>query len=274
MKKKAGILLLIILFQIMGVLPVRAAFENKEIGSAYLGRGGSGVAALNSAFLLYENPAALYFGPVRQVDVFFKNYYGISSLNQIAAAVSFTLLGVPVGLGFWQYGDKLYHESALRLSAAWGVGKNFSLALQGDVLNLWIKNYGSATTAAVGLAVLYRLSDQINVALRTENLNRPAIGQAGEALPLQMVSGLSYQALPPLAVFADVVKESGQPFDYRFGVEYQSSRWLAVRGGFRVLTNSYAAGLSFYTGRVRMDYGFEYHPQLNFSHSLSVGYAF
>ncbi len=258
----------------MHSVPLRASFEGKEVGSAYLGRGGSGVAALSSSFTVCENPAALSFTAHRQLDFFFKNYYGLSGLNQMAVGLAFKPFGVPVGLGFWQYGNKLYHETALRLAGAWRFGECFSLALQGDVLNLWVKNYGSATTVGLGMAALYRINEQFNIGLRMENLNRPIIGQARETLPLHVASGISFAPLPSLKVFADMVKESDSAFDYRFGVEYQSNRWLELRGGFRTLTNSYAAGVSFYAGKVRIDYGFEYHPQLSFSHSVSVGYEF
>jgi len=258
---------------VMSISVVYGAFEERGVGSAYLGLGGTGLAGGGLSFIVFRNAAALPFYAEKRVDLFYRNFYGIPDLNEVALGFTLPLKSLPVSLGLTQYGSKTYNESQIRIGVAYRVSSSVALGITGNLYYLSLKNYGYSTSAGFGLSGLYTVSNRLNLGFVVNNLNEPVIGAAREKIPLTMMLGLSYSPAEGVIFNTDLVKETDVDFDYRFGLEYVALDWLILRAGFRTLTKKLGFGLGLFLGRLRIDYSLENHPDLNVSHSVSVGYA-
>ena len=259
---------------LLSVGMVYGAFEERGVGSGYLGRGGTGIAAGNMAFIAFRNAAALPFYAEQRLDLFYRNFYGLPDLNEVALAFTLPQKEVPLSFGLSQYGSKTYNETMIRVAAGYRVAPSLALGVTGNLYYVSLKNYGYSTSYGFGLSGLYTVTKRLNLGFTVTNLNEPTIGTAREKIPLTLIMGLSFSPIDDAILNVDVVKESGFDFDYRFGLEYVTLDWLTVRAGYRYLSQSISLGLGLFLGDFRADYSLEYHPELNYSHSVSVGYAF
>ncbi len=150
------------LFGILGISlifwPFRsfAAFEPGKAPCLFLARGSSGVACpeLENGFVV--NPALLANVPMR-VSLFYRNYFGIKTLNEMALAMNFTTPVAPLGLFVSQFGTSNYREQEIRLSSAWHFSQTLVIGGSVNLYFLHIKNYGNQFTVGSTVSLFYRL---------------------------------------------------------------------------------------------------------------------
>ena len=253
---------------------LQAAFEFKGHGSNYMAGGSGGIASADVSFTLFNNPAKLSLSKRAGIELFYRNYFGLSDWNQISLANQFRLYGIPLGLGISRYGNKIYSETEIRLGMAYHPGQNVHLGLTLNLYHLAIENYGNATGFGLDLAAYYELTPAVSMAFVVSNINEPRLGQSRERVPVLLAAGLSYKVLSEAQLSFDIVKEEQNPFDYRFGIRYYLKPWLSVISGFRDAVNTLSAGFSLGESDWQLGYAFLYHAALGGSHSLSVAYAF
>ena len=270
------ILFLLVLFcvSIISRQNLQAAFEFKGHGSNYMAGGSGGIAAADVSFSLFNNPAKLSLSGRAGLELFYRNYFGLSDWNQISLANQFRLYGIPLGLGISRYGNKIYSETEIRLGMAYHPGQNVHLGLTLNLYHLAIENYGNAAGLGLDLAAFYEFTQEISMAFVISNINEPRLGQSRERVPVLLAAGLSYRILSEAELSFDIVKEEQNPFDYRFGIRYDLKPWFSVISGFRDAVNTISAGFSLGQSDWQLGYAFLYHADLGGSHSLSVAYAF
>lgn len=251
-----------------------ASFEHKEQGCEYLSSGSSGIASQTNSFAVFNNPAKLAMLKGDNINLFYRNYYGLKEINQISMTNQFRINAFPAGYGITTYGNKLYRENEMRLAVAYNVIENIYIGLSLNLYHMEIKNYGSTMSWGFDFALMKEISKDISMAFVASNLNEPKIGKSKERIPTHFGFGLSYQPIKKAIVCFDIIKDDHFHFDYRFGVQYNINQWLSFLCGFRDLINSVSSGLKISYQNYNLSYAFQYHPDLGGSNSMSVGYAF
>jgi hypothetical protein len=251
-----------------------ASFENKDQGSAYIASGSSGIASQNDAFAVFNNPAKIGLSGNANINLFYRNYYGLKEINQISLANHFRFYNLPLGLGISTYGNKLYRETELRSGMAFELIQEIHMGVSFNLYHLDIKNYGSAMGWGFDLALVKDIRYDLTMAFVVSNLNEPKIGSSAERIPAHFGFGLAYHPIKSMDLSFDIIKDDQFDFDYRFGVQYNLNQWLSFMCGFQDLVNSVSAGLKISNDNYNLNYAFQYHPYLGVSNSMSMGYAF
>ncbi len=265
---------LLIILMTLFCLDARAAFEHKGQGSTYLAGGGCGVASLDNQFLVFINPAKSAFKSSAGIDLFYRNFYGIKELNQMSLAASFKLINIPLAFGVNRYGNPLYAENEIQLASAYRFFGDLALGAGITWYMLSVKNYGNAATLGVNLSGLYQLNENIRIGFIAGNINEPKIGQVKESLPMRYAAAIAYRPLPAVELNFDIIKDADFDFEYRFGFHYQLYDWLSLISGFRESLDHFSLGFGLRRYRFNVIYSFEYHPELTYNNSISVGYYF
>lgn len=266
--------LIVVLISFLYVLTCTAAFEIKPQGVDNFSSGSSGIAVNNTAFAVFINPAITGLIYNSGINVFYRNFYGIKEINQISLAGHFHLFRLPVGAGISTFGNQLYRETELRAGTAIELLQQIHMGISCNLYYLDIQNYGSAMSLGFDFAFIKKINDFISAGFVLSNLNEPDIGNTGESIPARYSFGFAYQPLKNSVLSFDIVKEDNYNFDYRFGVRYNLNSWLTFMTGFCDLTNAFSAGIKVSNKDYNVNYGFQYHPDLGGSNSMSIGYAF
>lgn len=251
-----------------------ASFERKDLGSIYIAGGSAGLASLQNDFAVFLNPAQIPYSNPAKVELFYKKFFGLEDLNLIALNSTFRLANVPVGLGVSRYGNKLYNETEIRVGSSYQIMDSLSFGVTVNGYMLSIARFGNAAAVGFDLAGYYRINSSLSTAFNIGNLNEPKIGHDKERIPLRLSLGLTYRPLGNIEINADAVKDDRFTFDYRIGMGYQMNSWLTLLGGFKQQTNQFAGGFLLVKSKFYMAYSLEYHPNLNASHGVTVGYEF
>lgn len=272
MFKLRPIYLLIICF--LCYIESLASFEHKDQGSAYIAAGSCGIASYNNAFAIFNNPAKIGMSGNADINLFYRNFYGLKDINQISLASHFHIYKLPLGLGIGTFGNKLYRETELRMGVTFEIIQQIRMGVSLNVYHLAIENYGSSMCWGFDLAMMKNISEEIAMAFVVSNLNEPEIGSVAERIPTHFSFGLAYHPIVDTELNFDVIKDDEFDFDYRFGIQYNTNSWLSLLCGFRDLVNSISAGLKISWDNYNLNYAFQYHPQLGGSNSMSIDYAF
>ena len=251
-----------------------AAFEPKGYGASFLAQGSAGRAQADAPFILFLNPAGLHSAKTTQLNLYYRNFYGIRELNQASLEAKMQIGTIPLAAGISRYGNPLYAESELRIGSAIKIIDDLwaGLSLNGYFVSL--KNYGNSQTFGISAGLFYTVFTNLDMSFTVENLNEPVIGEAKEPIPLQMAFSLAFRPESHSEILIDVLQEPNFPVDVLLGFSYRVNRWFRLLGGFKNQVKALSAGLSITVQSVRIDYGFEYHLELGISNAVSVGYAF
>jgi hypothetical protein len=254
--------------------PLLASFENKGLGANFMALSLSGIASRSLNFTASLNPAMLHFQQNTKISLFYRNYYGIPDLNQMSIHGTLRIRGLPIGVAFNRFGNKLYGESQLIVGSAYALDDRVIIGLNSSVYFLDIKNYNSAWTYGFSLAALYLINETFTVTAKIENINEPKIGSAKESLPMTGTLGFSVQAVDDVELMVDIYKEDRYDFEYRFAARINVINRFNFMIGFRENINSFSTGIEYATEKYSFTYGADIHPTLNISHGLGMSYAF
>ncbi len=262
--------LLVLLFS--GFL--NAAFEPGRLPCVYLANGSAGIATDTDGTYFLVNPAVLAFVNVRQVALHYRNFYGLPQIN--AAAISFNaqVYKIPVGFAICQYGEKRYREQQVSFSAAFAINKDLVVGVSGRWYYLAISKYGHYNAAGIVLGCQWQTFPWLRLAAVTGNINEPHLTSHSDDIPVYFISGMQIRPVEHVWLFVDLFKDNRFAFDYRFGVNYELTRAIAIHLGMRQQENIFSFGLGFRKKIIAINFALEYHPQLGLSNAISVGYEF
>jgi hypothetical protein len=263
-----------LLLLVYHVSALHAAFEPKGFGAAHLALGGAGRARVAAPFSVFLNPAALPADKILQLNLYYRNFYGIRELNQLALEVQSRIAGMPLAVGLSRYGNALYAESELRVGTAYELFNGLSAGLSINGYFVRLSGYGNSSAAGISAALCYRVISNLDMAFVINNLNEPVLGEAKEPVPMQTTLSVALRPETHTELFIDLVQEEHVSPDWRIGLAFRPVRWLQLLAGFKNNVHAVSAGLSIFKSALRIDYGLEYHLELGVSNAMSVGYAF
>ncbi len=250
-----------------------ASFEPGRKPCSYLARGSSGIASagLSSGFLV--NPALLALTNQNELNLFYRNYYSIPQFNEIALSLNFRFFKIPTGLSISQFGNNNYKEQELFFSSAMKLSDNFSIGFAAQLYLLQIKKYGNYSSFGTIIASHLNLLPWLSLATVVGNLNEPEMkGHKGD-IPVYFISGVQIKPLNQLELTFDIFKDSRFNFDFRYGLSYKLASSVQFLLGFREQVHTFSIGLEIRKKIIRLNYAFEYHPELGVSNSFGVAYV-
>ena len=217
------------------------------------------------------------------VGVYAENRYLLSALNTVAVAAAMPLGTVEnekarngvVGVEVQRFGGKLYSEQ--RIGAGYGYrGGLVSIGARVDMLQLSIEGLGSKQAVAVSLGGQAELvPKRLVFGAYLYNINQAKLAEyQQERVPTVLKAGLSYRPTDKVLLNIETEKDVEQDADFKAGLEYRIIEKLALRAGFRTLTEETTGGVGFQAGALQIDYAAAWHAALGLSQHVGVGFVF
>lgn len=247
-------------------------------GARAIGVGGAFTGLANSSFALFYNPAGLMLLPHREVSFFYAQPFGLSELSDFAIAFADPQT-LPAGFGAFgaaarRFGFELYNETAVSLGYANVFERRFFFGATLSYQLFSIQGYGNAGVISLDVGILALITPELSLGVSALNLNRPSIGLSNEEIAQVYMAGLSYRVLKNLRAFFDVEKDVRYPISFKSGMEFDAVPYVSLRAGFSTEPQRIAGGIGVRYAFVDADYAFLTHPELGFSHHLTLSVRF
>lgn len=244
---------------------------------------GNASVTLSDVWAVGNNAAGLGQLSRPMVGVYAENRYLLSALNTVAVAAAMPL-GVlqndkaqngVVGVELQRFGGRLYNEQ--RVGAGYGYrGGLVSVGARVDMLQLSIEGLGSRRALAVSLGGQAELvPKRLVFGAYVYNLNQARLAEyQDERVPTVLKAGLSYRPTAKVSFNIETEKDVEQAADFKAGLEYSVIEKLALRAGFRTLTEETTGGLGFQAGALQIDYAAAWHATLGLSQHVGISFQF
>ena len=235
------------------------------------------VVAQSDRYSLINNIAGL--ATQQEVSVFssYHSYYGFDGVNTLAFGVVVPLRKeLTAGFSLQRFGDKIYNELSFGLGIAHRISR-ISLGLKINYRQIAV-NASSLSLSKKALVVemggIAQLSSTVYLGAHVYNLAQGTFSGDGTVnLPTVLKTGLTYLPTKSLCLSAEFVKNTDYPASLRAGLEYEVIPTLFVRTGIASKPYTNHFGLGFVGGNFTVDYAATSHPQLGWSHHVTLAYA-
>ncbi|MBC7920117.1 MAG: hypothetical protein H7Z75_03420 [Ferruginibacter sp.] len=244
------------------------------IGARSLGLGNAAV-TLSDHWSLFNNVGGLAGTDRtaegrRTVMSSFSGPYGVAGLSVVAVGAVLPTRYGTFGVGVQRFGDELHHEHLVGLAYSHRL-ENVSLGVKINYVQIATRGLGSRGAVAIEFGGVVQLLPELRFGAHLYNLNQAKLAAYGdERLPTLMKAGLSYQPGKQLMMNAEVEKDVDFPAVFKAGLEYEIVKKVHLRTGIsaKPFTNHFGVGLLH--RNLHFDYALTTHPQLGFSHHLSL----
>ncbi|WP_157530609.1 hypothetical protein [Hymenobacter norwichensis] len=244
---------------------------------------GNASVTLSDVWAVGNNAAGL--GQVNRpvVGVYAENRYLLSALNTVAIAAAVPVGAVEnnkaqngvVGVELQRFGGKLYNEQ--RVGAGYGYrGGLVSVGARVDMLQLSIEGLGSRRAVALSLGGQAELiPKRLVFGAYLYNLNQAKLAEyQDERVPTVLKAGFSYRPTAKVSFNIETEKDVEQDANFKAGLEYRAIEKLALRAGFRSLTEETTGGIGFQAGALQIDYAAAWHAALGLSQHVGISLQF
>jgi hypothetical protein len=257
---------------LLSFIPVTAfsAFEETDWSARAGGMGSAFTGLSDEGSAIFYNPAGLSKLRSGEFTFFANQLYGLKEFTNLVFLFGQPLSYGSLGIGFSQFGHSGYKEQigVLAYSRGW---KNFHIGGTIKGMNLSITDYGSDQTLGIDIGILWNLRENLTFGATGKNINNPEIGQA-EELSRSVLFGASLRPGKKLLIDADFIKEHDFDLQVRLGQEYLLSDNFALRAGWITTPHNLTGGFGYRLKGIHLDYGTRSHPDLGFTHSISLSY--
>ncbi len=249
-----------------------ASFERTAQPTALFGRAMSGSALYNTGNI-WLNPATIAQNSSFATSLFYSpSPFQLPQLSSFGLTTIQNYKGVNIGAGFTSFGFSLYRETVLSLTAATLFTESFSAGMNVHVNHLSILSYGSATRAVVDLGGIISATENINIGVSINNINRSSFG-ADDDIPQIFISGFTYTLLEKATVAFDLVHDVRYSTGYRAGIEFSLNEIVTLRAGTQSDQSRLYGGIGFKIFSFQIDYGIATHLELGLTHSIGITFS-
>jgi len=151
---------------------------------------------------------------------------------------------------------------------------SFSMRLEFSLLQLAIKNYGSAMTGVLNTRLKWQLQPEVVLTGAILNVNRARIGTGNYHLPQKYAIGGAVSIVRRTQFFIELEKDTRYALQSRFGMSYNIYNTIKVLFGFGSEPAIVSGGLSFLIGEIRATAAYQYHPDLGISQCYGLLVSF
>ena len=260
----------LIFWVLLLILPVFGAFERTSPGAETMGLGNSLTAYPFSLYTVQYNPAAMIYHQGHKIALNFRTFYGIPGIIQGDLIGIHRIGKFPFGWEINHFGNDLYQEYRMILSAAWPVSETLGIGFSATYHLLSISGYGQAQTAGFNLSVFSKLSDRFFYGAMFQNFNQPRISHSSESLPRFLDIGICYLPSSDIFITISATKETRFSPDIKCGIGYTPGSVITLRLGIQDRIESFNMGFGLKLSKFAIDYAVALHPVLSLSHAVSV----
>lgn len=253
---------------------IKAGNDPFTFGARAMGTGQIGL-LFSDVWSAHNNVGAL--GWVRQsgLAVGYDNRYNLQALNQIAfsSALHHEKYG-NLGIAASRFGADLFNQT--RLSLGWG--KSFGIAalgIQAQWYQISATDFPSRNFLIVQFGGMAKLTPKIHFAGSIYNLNQAKGSEyQDEKIPTIVRAGFAFLPNDKVRVMTEVQKDLDQNAVIKAGLEYEITDKFWLRTGFVSQTNQVCGGFGWEWRQLGIDYAVNRHPNLGWTHSMALRYAF
>lgn len=228
-------------------------------------------ALLTGASAVYANPASSSIQEDQWQFALSGNNRFNTDIQNISSALSMKLGGGSLGVLIGRYGISEFNESQVSLSYSKELGKKSFLGIQGHYYQLQIEGIDNVSSGDISLGFWHSFNEKV---ILSAYLKNPIDGfQNKDRVIGKAEISLAYLVSPKLAIYTAVEKPWSETVSVRPGLRYTPSPQLHLF----ISSNTSPSSMSFGIGldlsdHLNTDLGFNSHPVLGSSLSLSLGY--
>lgn len=245
-----------------------------NLGPRVTALGNIGV-ALSDVWSLQSNQSGLAFLQKPTASVSYRNSFLSAELHTQSAVFAYPFGRNVFGISFQNFGFTAYSEQKIGVAYAKRFGNDVSAALNLNLHQVNIPNYGGVQTYSIDAGLQYRVNQNFILGTHISNPGMSKYQTDVQALiPVSLEFGGSYRFSDKVLLNSGFVKVLDSTSDFRCGLEYSVVDWLAFRGGMSVNPFRQFAGIGYQLADLKIDAAASTHPDLGFSPQIALTYEF
>jgi len=248
------------------------AVENRTAGGRSPGIANASV-ALTGAESIFQNQAALGFEKDLSVIIAYESRFLMKEYAHMSLGLVIPSALGNFGIGFYQFGSRIYRENKVGLAYARTFGENISVALQFNYFSETIpENRDPNTSFNVEAGMLFRISEKISGGLHVFNPTLAKLNTTGgqQKLPWTIRLGKVWYISRQLLWSVEAEKHERHSWIIKTGIEYQPNPLFFLRAGINGTSFQPTGGAGIHFGKFIFDIGFSYHGNLGFAPATSL----
>ena len=246
--------------------------------SIYAPVGGRVVAMGDAAVTLggfwsgFQNTAGITNTDQIEIGTNYENRFGLAGFNFMSAGVTSPLPFGHLFAGVFRFGDELYNEHKVSIGYASKIGI-IKLGGRVNYLQYQILDFGTRATYSIDFGGIAEISPSLIIGAQALNITQSNLEKEQEQLiPTLLKIGASYRPKTYFMLNVEIEKDIQQAAILKIGAEYNFLEKFYLRTGINGGAHQTFYGLGFKYLHFHWDYAMSNHPELGFSHSLSMHY--
>jgi len=223
---------------------------------------------LNNA--LVYNPAGMESVHHLIAGAGYSNLYGVRSLQRTNGYVGFQSKGIHWGAGVGHYGNPAYSEISLNLVGSKRFTSDGIIGVGIHGYQLQIPEYGQARSLGIDLGLLWKVTPGVQWQFAYTNLNQPRLGQSGELLPQQAMTGFQFDPVEKIRAEIFLIQNLRYALRYGVGVGYAPFSWGAVTANMITEPMRGSYGITIHWKSIRAYYLLITHSVLPYTHYIGM----
>lgn len=211
--------------------------------------------ALCDFWSIRNNPAGMAGWRSFSVGLSYENRFLMKELSYYNGAVVMPVNIGTFGLSFSRFGFSDYNENKIGLAYARALGPHLRLGLQIDYLALKFSgDYSTRRTATFELGLQTDITENLCLGVYVFNpINVKLKAVHKQHIPVVFRFGLTYRITDDFKASTEIEYSSERRLDYRFGLEYLTTREFYIRAGIHTNPATASVGAGYTLNRVIID---------------------
>lgn len=247
----------------------------------YAGARSGGMANASVTFsdmwAVFNNPAGLAGLEYQSIGVFYENRFLMPETGYGSLLYTAPLGGGNLGVSASYFGYSLFSSNKIGLAYAQKLFSNVSMGVQIDYLSHFQTDYyGNLHALTFDIGILSKPTDNFAIGFHVFNpLNLSYFSDNTFKMPVVLKFGLSYLFSKELLLALETGKSiNGEVPLIKLGLEYLMTESFALRTGFSGKPFDYSFGMGYNSGDIQIDIAYTYHQILGSTPKVSVNYVF
>lgn len=211
--------------------------------------------AFSDFWSIHNNPAGMARWQSLSAGISYENRFLMRELSYAnAALVAPSRIGT-VGLSYSRFGFEDYNENKIGLAVAREFGPYLRIGLKLDYLTFRFSgDYATRRTATFELGLQSDITDGLclgvyvfnPIAVKLKTLHK-------QNMPVTFRLGLAYKITNDFIMTSEVEYDSDRKMDYRFGMEYLTTKEFYIRAGVHTRPGTATVGAGYALSRLVVD---------------------
>ncbi|WP_256011540.1 hypothetical protein [Desertivirga xinjiangensis] len=252
----------------------QAFSQDINLGPRFTSLGNMG-AALQDIWSLQSNQAGLAAIERPVAAIAYQSNYLDTEISTQTALFAYPHKKNVFGISVQNYGVSVYKEQRMGLCYSKRFGSTLFVAINANIHQLSILQYGSAHTYSIEAGLQYKIGKQLLIGSHISNPGKNAFNSdVNASVPTAIQIGASYRCSDKVLLNSGLIKSLSTITDARFGLEYKPGESVALRGGINANPFRQFAGFGCKYKGLHVDVAASSHPNLGYSPQLALGYEF